>query len=271
VQITVQVSPQQSNVVAGTTQQFIAIVRNAGSSTGVTWQVTGPGTIDSSGNYTAPGTTSSNTVTVTATSIADPSKKASIQFTVATNALTTSQPPPPPVVSGGTATTTVQLVGVPQTSTLPFLLSCTGLPIGAGCSFSNTNSSIQGPVVTGQNPFASIKIFTSSTLSGRLPPLPPELGQRYLFFAPMLVALALLWSDRSARLRKRSYACLILVPLCIGIVCLSSCAGFSNSPKVATPAVATPRGDYQIVITATPQTTSSGFIQTQLIVPLTVN
>jgi YVTN family beta-propeller protein len=83
VSTTVSVSPAGGTVILGGTEQFSATVTGP-SDTTVSWSVSGPacsgtacGTIDSNGLYTAPTTmpsssTSNNTVTITATSNADP-------------------------------------------------------------------------------------------------------------------------------------------------------------------------------------------------------
>ena len=79
--VAVTISPTAVTILAGSTQQFTAAVSNA-SDTRVTWSVNGVvggndtlGTIDASGLYSAPA--SIGVVTVTATSVADPSKSAS--------------------------------------------------------------------------------------------------------------------------------------------------------------------------------------------------
>ncbi|MCP5120705.1 MAG: hypothetical protein GY953_58675, partial [bacterium] len=73
----VTVSPASVTLGQGQKQQFTAAVTNTGNS-GVTWSRSpGIGSVNSSGLYTAPASISSQqTVTVTATSMADPSKKA---------------------------------------------------------------------------------------------------------------------------------------------------------------------------------------------------
>jgi arylsulfate sulfotransferase len=72
--ISVSVSPQTAAIGTGQTMQFTVVVTN--DLTGVTWSATA-GTIDPTGNYTAPSGPQSVTVTVTATSRKDPMKSAS--------------------------------------------------------------------------------------------------------------------------------------------------------------------------------------------------
>jgi RHS repeat-associated protein len=80
--VTVSVSPTTASLYAGQTQQFSATVTNA-ASTAVTWSVSGGGTINSSGLYTAPASvTSQQTVTITAISQAEPTVSASATVTL---------------------------------------------------------------------------------------------------------------------------------------------------------------------------------------------
>lgn len=65
--VSVVVSPSTASVVVGQTQQFTATVTGT-TTTSVTWSVTGGGSINTSGVYTAPATVPAGAVTVTATS-----------------------------------------------------------------------------------------------------------------------------------------------------------------------------------------------------------
>lgn len=75
--VSVSVNPSTAMVTIGQTQQFSASVLNT-SNTAVTWMVTGPpsdaGSISATGLYTAPGRVPSGSVSITATSVADPTK-----------------------------------------------------------------------------------------------------------------------------------------------------------------------------------------------------
>jgi Concanavalin A-like lectin/glucanases superfamily/Bacterial Ig domain/Chitobiase/beta-hexosaminidase C-terminal domain/Bacterial Ig-like domain (group 2) len=86
--ISVSVSPASMTLYQGQTQPFTSTVQNA-SNTSVTWSINpSVGSVSSSGLYTAPATINSvQTVTVTATSIADPTKSgsASVSLTVTSN------------------------------------------------------------------------------------------------------------------------------------------------------------------------------------------
>jgi len=78
--IRVSVSPASVTLSSGQTQQFTATVSGT-ADTAVKWTATS-GTVNSSGLYTAPTVTSATSVTVTATSHADPTKSASASVTV---------------------------------------------------------------------------------------------------------------------------------------------------------------------------------------------
>jgi hypothetical protein len=87
--VAISVSPTSTTVAAGATQQFTAMV-TGNSNTSVTWGVSGAGcsgagcgTIDSNGLYRAPAALPSPaTVTVTAASVADPSKTNSVFLSI---------------------------------------------------------------------------------------------------------------------------------------------------------------------------------------------
>jgi len=80
-QVSVSVSPATVMIASGAVQQFTATVTNT-SNTAVTWAAN-PGSISSSGKYTAPNVSVNTQVTVTATSAADSSIKAAATATIA--------------------------------------------------------------------------------------------------------------------------------------------------------------------------------------------
>jgi hypothetical protein len=82
--VSVSVTPPSANLSSSQSQQFSATVANT-LNTAVTWSISpaGAGTIGSTGLYTAPGWISvQQVVTVTATSVADPSKSATAAVTL---------------------------------------------------------------------------------------------------------------------------------------------------------------------------------------------
>ena len=78
--VTISVSPASSSLTASSKQQFSALVTNT-SNTSVTWSAS-TGSISSGGLFTAPAVTSSTSATVTATSVADPTKHAQASVVV---------------------------------------------------------------------------------------------------------------------------------------------------------------------------------------------
>lgn len=97
--VTVSVTPATPTVILGATQQFTATVRGT-TNKAVTWSTAGPGTINSSGLYSAPSTlTTPATATVTATSQADTTKSAGTTLTIP--AVGVSVAPPNVSLNGG--------------------------------------------------------------------------------------------------------------------------------------------------------------------------
>ncbi len=81
--VTVQISPANPSVAAGGKVQFTATVVNT-SNTAVTWSASA-GTISGTGLFTAPGTGSPNSITVTASCTADTAAKSSTAVTISTS------------------------------------------------------------------------------------------------------------------------------------------------------------------------------------------
>jgi len=81
VPISVTVSPAWAPVYSSLTQQFSDTVANDSSNSGVTWSASS-GSISTSGLYTAPATSSEQTVTVTATSVADTTRSGTASATL---------------------------------------------------------------------------------------------------------------------------------------------------------------------------------------------
>jgi hypothetical protein len=78
--VAVSITPPTASVASGGTAQFTASVSNT-SNLSVTWSAT-QGAISSTGLYTAPAVSANATVTIAATSVADPTKSASATVTV---------------------------------------------------------------------------------------------------------------------------------------------------------------------------------------------
>ena len=139
--ITLNLTPSPASVELGATQTFQATLTSSGHpDTTIRWSLSGPacasgcGTVDASGNYTAPRTLPSPaSATLTAQSVADPSKQISAVVSITSNfSLQLSAPSSVPV--GGTATIVATLTpvsGSNPSSALSWVLS------GPGCSGSS--------------------------------------------------------------------------------------------------------------------------------------
>jgi hypothetical protein len=97
--VVVTVSPPSATVAPGQTVQFTATVTGA-SNTGVTWSVSGGGTISSSGLYTAPASPDSATVRATSTAAPGHSGSATVAVGVAKYTVTLTWVHSPSVVVG---------------------------------------------------------------------------------------------------------------------------------------------------------------------------
>lgn len=105
----VSISPQSVTLSQGQTQQFTAAATGV-VNTGITWSVTGGGSINQTGLYTA-GSTGG---TVKATSVADPSKSATASVSLGVQVTVTPASVTVPV--GGTAQFTVMVTGTANQS-----------------------------------------------------------------------------------------------------------------------------------------------------------
>lgn len=137
--VAITVTPNAARVVEGSTQQFAGNVSGA-SNIAVTWSISGSGctgaacgTISTNGQYFAPATLPSPaTITVKATSVADPTKSASASVTVAAAVavLLSISPTSASVPTVGTQLFNASVTGTSNTA-LSWSLS------GAGCSGSS--------------------------------------------------------------------------------------------------------------------------------------
>ena len=157
--LSIGVAPSAVSVELGAKKGFSATVTSAGQpDTAVRWSLSGAacpsscGTVDSSGNYTAPQVLpSSSAVTLTAQSAADPAKQASVSISIVSH-FTLLLSAPANIAPSATATLMATLTSVPgsnPSSTLNWSVS------GAGCSgsscgtLSTITTQIQGAVSGG--------------------------------------------------------------------------------------------------------------------------
>ncbi len=144
--VAISVSPTSTTVTAGATQQFTATVTGI-SNTSVTWGVSGAGckgavcgTISSGGLYTSPSRAPSHaTVSVTATSVADPKKSASASVTIvaAVAVLVSISPTSASVPAVGMQSFTATVTGASNTA-VAWSLSGPGCS-GSACGTLSTN------------------------------------------------------------------------------------------------------------------------------------
>jgi hypothetical protein len=138
--IIVTVSPQTASVIAGQTQQFSVTVQNA-FNVGVTWQVNGftggpscdkgfgtNGCISGTGLFTAP--QSAQTVTITAVSVADPSKFGSATVAVTPHVRVSINPQSAVVFAGNTVQLDATVQNTSNTS-VNWAMSPFGAQIGS--------------------------------------------------------------------------------------------------------------------------------------------
>ena len=140
--VNISVSPSSATLTAGQTRQFAATVTGT-TNTAVTWSVNPLiGSISASGLYTAPSVTSSQTVTVRATSVADATKSATSTVVVNPSA-------PPPPTSGlvaaysfneGSGTTVADASGNGNTGTIVGATWTNAGRYGRALSFNGTSS-----------------------------------------------------------------------------------------------------------------------------------
>jgi hypothetical protein len=150
--VTLGLAPNSPSVELGATQTFLAAVTSSGHpDAAIRWSLSGPasatgcGSVDASGNYTAPRILPSPaSATLTAQSVADPSKQISTVVAI-TSSFSLQLSAPPSLPTGGTATIVATLTPAPRSNpntTLTWTLS------GPGC---NGNSCGVLSVVTTQS------------------------------------------------------------------------------------------------------------------------
>jgi hypothetical protein len=139
--ITLNLTPNPASVELGATQTFQTAITSSGHpDTSIRWSLSGPactsgcGTVDASGKYTAPQILPSPaSVTLTAQSVADPSKQVSVVASITSSfSLQLSAPSSVPV--GGTATIVATLTPIPGSNPSPALSWALS---GPGCSGSS--------------------------------------------------------------------------------------------------------------------------------------
>jgi hypothetical protein len=236
VTVTVSTNPTVTQVYTGTLQAFIATVTGT-TNTAVNWYVEGSqggdatfGTIDASGNYTAPASVPTPaTIVIEAVSQADTTAIGTEQVTIIA-APSGPQGAPQTVSPGGTASYSLSLNAQTGSPSQPITLSClqSSIPTGATCSFSPptitpSHSSSVAFTLTVTVPASSASLVKPSGMWRGSP--------MYVAFIPL--AGFLLLGGMPAK-RQRRWSCLLF--LCISLAVLVACGGggSSTSPKSAT-------------------------------------
>jgi hypothetical protein len=171
--LAITLSPANANVELGAVQGFHATIASAGHpDASVRWSLSGAtcpaacGSVDLSGNYTAPSVLPAPaTATITAQSVADPSKQASAPINITSN-FTLLVTAPQSVPAGGSATivaTMTPLPGSNPSTVLTWSLS------GPGCS-STTCGTLT--VVTTQGAGGNVVADTATYTAPSTPPNP---------------------------------------------------------------------------------------------------
>lgn len=171
--ITIALTPPSAGVELGATQSFHATISSAGHPDAtVRWSLSGPtcptacGTVDLGGNYTAPTILPAPaTGTLTAQSVADPSKQAFAPITI-TSKFTLQITAPQSVPAGNTASIVATLTPVPgsnPSTNLSWALS------GPGCSSTACGTLT---VVTTQGSGGSVTADTATYTAPATPPNP---------------------------------------------------------------------------------------------------
>lgn len=259
VNVGVSTNPAVTEVFTTQTQPFIATVTGT-SNTAVTWQVDGVaggnstvGTIDTSGNYTAPATVPTPaTVTIEAVSQALSSAIGTESVLIVSNP-SAAEPAPQTTSPGGSATYSLLLnanTGVPGQS---ITLSCsqTSLPPGGACAFASAAGSPITTVTPGSQavPFSvTVKVPTTSASLEM-----PAVIHSHLFALAVFMPLAgvfLLGAGSRNKLRNRHW--LWLAALCLLLVVMNACGGTQSNSAASNPELGTYNIKVQGATTAQP-------------------
>ena len=172
--ISVSVSPPSASVNVSLTQQFLATVHNDSQSLGVKWSVNGVaggnatvGTVSSTGLYTAPASIPGSGVTVTATSVADPSVSSAASITVLAAVSVNVSPPTAGLQLSQSQNFSASVNNDPGSLGVTWSLSgagCSGTACGTLTSVTTTTVTYTAPAVL-PNP-AAVSLTATSKRDG---------------------------------------------------------------------------------------------------------
>jgi hypothetical protein len=253
VTVTVSTNPSVSQVYTTTTQVFIATVTGT-NNTAVTWQVDGVtggnatvGTIDASGNYTAPASVPSPaTVTIEAVSQAVSSAIGSEQVLIVTNP-SAAQPAPQTIAPGGSATYSLLLNENVGWTGGAVTLSCKSstLPPSATCSFSSQAGAPITTITPGAQavPFTlTINVPSGSAALVKPDGMRPQIYFAFVAFVPLAGILLAGIGRRTGRQnerRNKQQGWLWLAGLCVVLVLLNACGGGGSGSTQTNPELGT--------------------------------
>jgi YVTN family beta-propeller protein len=283
-----------NEVVFGTTGTFAATVTNAASISTVTWSLNcgasganACGTITSQGNYTPPAVPPSPaTFTVTATSVADPSKTATTPSITIAGDLLVNDPNNPAVSIATTAssgTAAVDLFGPSVANPGAFTFSCSiaatvGTVTGGTCTFSLPNGSAlpqpySSTSANGTNSIGvTLSVLRATSVPGGQPwslPSSPSTPLGVALLSCFTAALLFLFFAPTNRFRlNRAFALVLL--LCLTLGWMSACTQFKTPGPLPPLVPPTEQAKGTLTITAT-STAGQGFSAQSVQVPFTVN
>ena len=180
----------------------------------------------------------------------------------------------PPVFAGQSSNVTVMLASPSGQSEL-VMFQCT--TVTTTCGATPTQASALGISCSSNPPkitlFASQPVTIVIQTTGGATASVPGMGQQtwsYAFLMPLPIFAFLGAKFNSTRSRRGRFSYgFALSGLLVLALLTVSCGGGFTAPKVIQ---ATPAGNYQVTIIDVPvSSTTSGFVQTSLIVPLTVS
>jgi sugar lactone lactonase YvrE len=229
VTVTVSTNPPVTQVYTGTVQSFIATVTGT-ANTAVNWYVEGSlggdatfGTIDTSGNYTAPAIVPSPaTIVIEAVSQADSTAVGTEQVTIVT-APSGPQGAAQTVSPGGTANYSLSLTAGTGSPAYKITLSClpSSLPAGATCAFTPLTIT---PSKTSSVPFTLAVTVPASAASLEKPSGFCHDLPMYAAFIPLAGFLLLGGRPRN---QQRRWGWLVLA--CFFLVALVACGSGGSS------------------------------------------
>jgi hypothetical protein len=182
---------------------------------------------------------------------------------------------PPPITPGQTATFPATLPPGPPSVSVQF--ACTTVTDSQGNvqQASAIGITCTSPVIPLQSVAQNITVTISTTGPSAAALARPNIRHgswSYAFWLPFpALFLVGVSSVRGRRLRRGSSRYLLLATLGVLLSLLVGCGGGFNLPQVTS--TTTPAGSYQVTVVDNPVNTANptGFVQTSLIVPLTVS